>query len=563
LNRPRDAGQIRRQYRAALGSFMNNPESTHAPLKLPAVIAVALLLAVGVGLRLAGMGSEGLWLDEIYGATYTNLSLLQTVVASFRFDVHPPLYYLQLTAWSSLGHGDVWLLMNSVLWSTATLVAVFLATMRRFGVTAGLIALAFCAVLGSEVYFGAELRMYSLFGLLMVLSWLAADRLRADYRFKAALPLVVVLILIGAVHSFGMIAVAAVLLYVFPSGDRSRVKAQLPTWIATACVVGITLLPWVVNATLRKVGHLEPMTLSGVTYTISGWVLGYRAPVIPDWVQTALTLAVALCLAAAMLWIPQMRRIITCYIVLPMALAGAVSVVWKPVWLARSFAFCAPFLAVALGTLLARLLAARPAVPAGDVTAPRWGRHRYRGSSAAAPVPAGVRFVCASLMAAALIATGWFSFHEQITPWRTQYREAAAYLREHVQAGDIVYMPEYTTFWAMSRYLVGPRWGDPLEVQDPVNQDRSEIWPRIYQRLGPERLELLHLKPRTRRVDGFKVPLFIGWSALPEVSSAKSVWIAAGPELLLGDLELCSHDAPPTAQFVRLRIYRINCLTAW
>src|SRR5882724_2452543 len=25
-------------------------------------------------------------------------------------------------------------------------------------------------------------------------------------------------------------------------------------------------------------------------------------------------------------------------------------------------------------------------VPAGDVTAPRWGRHRYRGSSAAAPV---------------------------------------------------------------------------------------------------------------------------------------------------------------------------------
>jgi hypothetical protein len=29
-----------------------------------------------------------------------------------------------------------------------------------------------------------------------------------------------------------------------------------------------------------------------------------------------------------------------------------------------------------------------PGVPAGDVTAPRWGRHRYRGSSAAAPVVA-------------------------------------------------------------------------------------------------------------------------------------------------------------------------------
>jgi mannosyltransferase len=522
---------------------MNNPESTHTRLNLPGAIALAALLAVGLGLRLTGMGSEGLWLDEMYGATYTNLTLLQTVVASFRFDVHPPLYYLQLTAWSSLGHGDVWLLLNSVLWSMATLVAIFFATTRRFGAVAGLLAVAFCAVLGSEVYFGAELRMYSLFGLLMVLSWVAADRLRADYRFKAALPLVIVLILIGAVHGFGMIAVAAVLLYVFPSGDRSRIKAQLPTWVAIACVVGITLLPWVVNATLRKVGHLEPLTLSGVAYTISGWVLGYRAAGVPEWLQSGLTLAVALCLAATMLWVPRLRRVITFYVLVPMALAGVVSAVWKPIWLARSFAFCAPFLAVALGTLLARLLVARSGGPEGVRPA----------------LPAGVRYACGALAAAVLIATGWFSFHEQITPWRTQYREGAAYLREHVQAGDIVYMPEYTTFWAMSRYLVGPRWGDPLEVQDPVNQDRSEVWPKIYQKLGPERLELLHLKPHTRKVEGFKVPLFIGWSPLPEVSTARAVWIAGGPELLLSELTVCRPDTPPTAQFVRLRIYRLKC----
>jgi len=127
------------------------------------------------------------------------------------------------------------------------------------------------------------------------------------------------------------------------------------------------------------------------------------------------------------------------------------------------------------------------------------------------------------------------------------------------EARDIVYMPEYTTFWAMSRYLVGPQWGDPLAVQDPVNQDRSEIWPKIYQRLGPQRLELLHLKPLTRRVDGFKVPLFIGWSPLPEVAIAQSVWIVGGPELQLAELELCRHDVPPTAQFVRVLTYRITC----
>jgi hypothetical protein len=58
------------------------------------------------------------------------------------------------------------------------------------------------------------------------------------------------------------------------------------------------------------------------------------------------------------------------------------------------------------------------------------------------------------------------------------------------------------------------------------------------------------------------VPLFIGWSPLPEVSTAKSVWIVGGPELPLGELELCRHDAPPAAQLVRVRIYRISCTTS-
>ncbi len=515
---------------------MKHPDPTHGRLTVPTVTAVTLLLALGLAVRLAGIGGEGLWLDEIYGATYTNLSLLQTVVASMRFDVHPPLYYLQLTAWSALGHGDIWLTLNSVLWSMATLVVVFLTTLRRFGASAGLIALACCAALGSEVYFGSELRMYSLFALLMLLSWIAADALRRDYRFKAALPLVAVLILIGAVHSFGMIAVAAVLVYVFPTGGWPRVKAQLPTWIATACAVGVTLLPWLINAALRNVGHLEALTLSGVAYTITSWVLGYRTELVADWLQAFVTLSVLACLGAALLWVPSLRRMIACYIFLPMALAGLVSLLWKPIWLARSFAFCAPFLAVSLGAVLGRLCSP--------------------GSS----VPAIVRTTSLALTAAALIAIGWFSFHEQVTPWRTQYREAAAYLDRHVQPGDIVYMPEYTTFWGMTRYLVGPRWGDPLQVQDPVNQDRSAIWPKIYARLGPQRLELLHLKPQTRRVDGFKAPLYIGWSALPQTSSAKSVWIVGGPELELEGLQLCAHDQPRTADFVRLRIYRFTCL---
>ena len=84
-------------------------------------VAIALLLiGLGVWLRLAGLGRDSFWLDEIYSVSLANLSGLGTVVAVFLFDVHPPLYYLQLNAWGLFGHGDTWLSLNSVCWSTAT-----------------------------------------------------------------------------------------------------------------------------------------------------------------------------------------------------------------------------------------------------------------------------------------------------------------------------------------------------------------------------------------------------------------------------------------------------------
>jgi hypothetical protein len=217
-----------------------------------------------------------------------------------------------------------------------------------------------------------------------------------------------------------------------------------------------------------------------------------------------------------------------------------VSVLWKPIWLARSFSFCAPFIAIALGALVGRLLS---------------GPRR---------LPAGGRAVCGLIVVAALGATGWFAYHEQITPWKTQYREAAAFLRDHVRAGDVIYMPEHYTFWGISRYLIGPQWGSLLAVQDPVNQDRSAIWPKIYARLGTRGLDFVHLRPQTRKVDGFKAPLYIGWSPLPplpasEGSSPRSVWIAGSDELSLDALGLCPHGQAEVASFVQLRIYRIEC----
>lgn len=521
--------------------LVSNIATRRRGLSVPAVAAALLLTVLGIGLRVSGLGREGFWLDEIFGATYTNLSLFETIVACLRFDVHPPLYYLQLNAWSVAGHGDIWLALNSVAWSTVTLVLVFLGTVRRFGSAAGLIALALCGVIASEVYFADDLRMYSMLGALMVSSWIAADRLLADYRPQAALPLVLLLIAVGALHGAGVVAVSAALLYVLPVGDGRDPKRLIGTWLGIASIVALSLVPWIAIASLRRVGQLEMVSISALTNTVSGWVVGYGGVAVADGARTAIAGSIAMMLLAGLWAVPGLRRLIGCFIAWPLAFTALICALGKPIWLPRLFAFCAPFLCIAVGALL------------GPVVAGSRGR-----------MAIGWRAACATGLAAAWLAMALMTWKQSNTAWKAQqFREVAAYLRERVKPGDVIYIPDYVTFWGVARYLIGPEWGSPLDVEDPSNPDRSQKWPGIYQRLGPRALEMLHLLPRTRRVDGFSAPLFIGWSPLAELRDAKTVWIAGLRDsplrLRFEDYTLCPGGQSESTLFKGLRVVRIAC----
>jgi predicted membrane-bound mannosyltransferase len=54
---------------------------------------LGLLLLLGLALRLAGLGNDALWYDEVFTGRLANLDLLSLVRAT-RWDVHPPLWYL-------------------------------------------------------------------------------------------------------------------------------------------------------------------------------------------------------------------------------------------------------------------------------------------------------------------------------------------------------------------------------------------------------------------------------------------------------------------------------------
>jgi len=496
-----------------------------------------LVFAVALWLRVVALGRDGFWLDEIYSASFANLSALGTVVAAFLYDPHPPLYYLQLNAWGRLGHGDLWLLLNSVSWSAATLLAVFLGTTRQFGSISGLIALGFCAVMGSEVFFADELRMYAMYGCLSVLSWIAANRLRTDYRCRTALPLIVILAMMGAIHSASILGASAALLYALPEGNRQQIRRLLPTWVAIAAVVACTYLPWAVNASFRHVAHTSAPTLQSASHTVAGWIIGYGDAPWPACAGSATTIVVAVSLIAIALTLPMLTRLVVCFIAWPLLFGAALSVAVQPIWLDRTFAFCAPFVAIAYGVAIGGILT-----------------RLSRGSSKAA------LYSTIGLVAAATAGGAWLAYVQVTTPYKPDhYRELARYLAEQVKPGEIIYAPDAATFWGVSRYLIGPDWGTIFQVQDTAELSRLKKWQRMYAVLGPTAAGHLGLLPTGRRLDSFRVSMFIGFSPLPDLANVTAVWLLVSDDVSLDDLRPCAGQLPAPSVFGRLLAYRVPC----
>jgi mannosyltransferase len=97
----------------------------------PLRLAVGLTL-FALGLRLIGLGSRPLWLDEVFSAWFSDRSFhyLWTVLPTY--EAHPPLYYSLLKLWrSAVGSGHIEIRALSVLFGTMTIPIVMAAALEQ------------------------------------------------------------------------------------------------------------------------------------------------------------------------------------------------------------------------------------------------------------------------------------------------------------------------------------------------------------------------------------------------------------------------------------------------
>jgi hypothetical protein len=427
-------------------------------------------------------GHSSLGHDEMWGATNSNLSFLDAIIFTLRFDVHPPLYYSQLNLWAIFGRSDFWLQANSVFWLLGTAAVAFYFMQMRGRTLAAVIAAGLILSNPMLIYFSVMVRMYTLLPFLTMASLLFADELATCQSSTGSGPpsrwwlLFFVQSAILYTHAIGVFIVGSTLVYLFVEAGGLRASHLfLKRLLVMAMGLAGAAIPVMVNSAIRQVGHPIAPSANDVLSTLIQLAAGpsQNSPPLSAILLFAVTISVV-CLAVAIS--RKSRILILCFVVFPIAACIIISYTYKPIWASQIYTFCVPVIAVSIGLFVDDII------------------------NRAGTLPQAKAYFGAGTLALALVAAsstfGIWNVKGEKTP---NYLSLVADLRRAAHPGDcVVAMTTFDVFWGLSRYFGGPRWNQGLEVQAaPV-----ERWKTIIAKLPEGLAERLKLIGRS---DRFKI----------------------------------------------------------
>jgi len=216
------------------------------PFTARTTLVLLAIVIIGAALRLRGLASESVWLDEAFAIGIARAGL-DEVLYETRLDVHPPLYYIVLHAWTLLAGASAWSArLLSVIFSLGILVMTHVVGTRLAGRRTGLFAAAMLAVSIFHIEFSQEARMYTQLTLLATLSTYGFIRLFEPPRLRWFLLYVIATSLMTYTHVYAMFIIGAQGLTIVADlmwrrRDGVEVTAR---WVAAQALVFTSFLPW-------------------------------------------------------------------------------------------------------------------------------------------------------------------------------------------------------------------------------------------------------------------------------------------------------------------------------
>jgi len=239
-------------------------------------VALSIILAVGLAVRLLGISKESLWLDEA-----TSLMLARMPVGDLigwtAADIHPPLYYVLLHYWLGFGESELVIRGLSTLAGLLTVVVVYGLAVQLFDRRTALHAAGLLAVTPVHIWYSQEARMYA-----WVTLWIAASLWFALLAWRERRMVFWVAYVLTSVaglytHYYAVFGLGLANLFFAYLLVRRRLDVRtLGGWVLAQGAIFVLFLPWLPT-------FLLPITVGG-----GGWItMGAGRPSIAVIAQTA------------------------------------------------------------------------------------------------------------------------------------------------------------------------------------------------------------------------------------------------------------------------------------
>jgi len=124
---------------------------------------LAAIVILGLFLRLHGLGSESLWLDEGTSVRLAREPFQEILNEPAVYLSHPPLYFVLLKQWLRVsGDSEAAVRLPSAIFGVLSLIVFFGVSAQLFGKKTGLIAVFFLCMSAYHVHYSQEARGYAL-----------------------------------------------------------------------------------------------------------------------------------------------------------------------------------------------------------------------------------------------------------------------------------------------------------------------------------------------------------------------------------------------------------------
>ncbi|MBN1351508.1 glycosyltransferase family 39 protein [candidate division KSB1 bacterium] len=235
-----------------------------------AILLLTFSIAFGAFLRIHDLGTESLWLDEGFSVGIAQRPA-GAIIEWSKTDVHPPLYLLMLHFWVGwFGKSEFALRMLSALFGITGIIFIYLVGKRIFGRIIGAIGSFLLAVSLMHIQYSQEARSYTILVCFSLISIYFFQSILQHNRFRDWSAYLVSAVVLLYIHSYAVfIIVFENLFFIYHLFQNIGIRRRRPfllKWVACQALLVVSFLPWILvlqqQLTRRTGGMLEANMIS-------------------------------------------------------------------------------------------------------------------------------------------------------------------------------------------------------------------------------------------------------------------------------------------------------------